>query len=74
MISRAERLPDRLRSADISTGLLERLIDAVVNGCLVVPPITRVKLDDVPALNRNAHADGRRSSSCEQRTSRVRPP
>jgi len=44
----------------MSSGLLERLADAVVNGRIVVPPITRVKLDDVPALNGNAHADGKR--------------
>ena len=43
----------------MSSGLLERLADAVVNGAIVVPPITRVKLDDVPALNGNAHADGK---------------
>ncbi len=43
----------------MSSGLLERLADAVVNGRIVVPPITRVKLDDVPALNGNAHADGK---------------
>jgi hypothetical protein len=39
--------------------LLERLADTVVNGRIVVPPITRVKLADVPALNGNAHADGK---------------
>lgn len=43
----------------MSSGLLERLADAVVNGRIVVPPITRVELDDVPALNGNAHADGK---------------
>lgn len=43
----------------VSSGVLERLADAVVNGRIVVPPITRVTLDDVPALNRNAHADGK---------------
>ena len=43
----------------MSSGSLERLADAVVNGVIVVPPITRVKLDDVPALNGNAHADGK---------------
>jgi hypothetical protein len=43
----------------MSIRLLERLRDAVVSGRVVVPPITRVQLDDVPALNRNAHADGK---------------
>ena len=43
----------------MSSGLLERLADAVVNGRIVVPPITRVKLDDVPALNGSAHAGGK---------------
>ena len=39
----------------MSNGLLERLADAVVNGSIVVPPITRVKLDAVPALNGGTH-------------------
>jgi NADPH:quinone reductase len=43
----------------MSSALLERLADAVVNGGIVAPPVTRVKLDDVPALNGNAHADGK---------------
>jgi NADPH2:quinone reductase len=43
----------------MSNGLLERLADAVVNGAIVVPPITRVKLDEVPALNGNAHRAGK---------------
>jgi NADPH:quinone reductase len=43
----------------MSSGLLERLADTVVKGDIVVPPITRVKLDDVPALNGNAHPDGK---------------
>ncbi len=43
----------------MSSRLLERLADAVVNTGIVVPPITRVKLDDVPALNGNAHPDGK---------------
>jgi NADPH:quinone reductase-like Zn-dependent oxidoreductase len=43
----------------MSSGLLERLADAVVNGTVVVPPITRVKLDDVPSLNGNAHRAGK---------------
>ena len=41
----------------MSSVLLERLADAIVNGSIVVPPITRVKLDDAPALNGNAHPD-----------------
>jgi NADPH2:quinone reductase len=44
---------------DMSSELLERLIDAVVVGCLAVPPITRIELGDVPMLNRNARADGK---------------
>jgi NADPH:quinone reductase len=43
----------------VSSGVLERLANAVVSGRIVVPPITRITLDDVPALNRNAHADGK---------------
>jgi hypothetical protein len=30
-----------------SSGVLERLADAVVSGRIVAPPITRIKLDDV---------------------------
>ena len=44
---------------DMSSEVLERLLDAVVSGRLAVPPITRIELDDVPALNRNAHANGK---------------
>ena len=44
---------------DMSTDLLERLIRAVVVGRVSVPPITRIELEDVPALNRNAHANGK---------------
>src|SRR2546421_299797 len=43
----------------MSSGVLGRLADAVVSGRIVVPPITRVRLDDVPALDGNAHADGK---------------
>jgi NADPH2:quinone reductase len=43
----------------MSSGSLERLADTVVSGRIVVPPITLVELDDVPALNGNAHADGK---------------
>jgi NADPH:quinone reductase-like Zn-dependent oxidoreductase len=43
----------------MSSGLLERLADAVVKGRIVVPPITRVKLDAVPALHGGARVDGK---------------
>ena len=43
----------------MTTEVLKRLADAVVSGRIVVPPITRVRLEDVPSLNRNAHADGK---------------
>ena len=43
----------------ISSGVLGRLADTVVSGRIVVPPITHVRLDDVPALDGNAHADGK---------------
>ena len=43
----------------MTTGVLDRLADAVVSGRIVVPPITRIKLEDVPSLNRNAHTDGK---------------
>ena len=43
----------------MSSGLLERLADAVVSGRVVVPPITLVELGEVPALNGNAHAEGK---------------
>jgi hypothetical protein len=33
----------------VSTKVLEQLADAVVTGRIVAPPITRVRLDDVPA-------------------------
>lgn len=44
---------------ETSSGLLERLADAVVSGRIVAPPITRVQLDDVPALNGKPTADGK---------------
>jgi NADPH:quinone reductase-like Zn-dependent oxidoreductase len=59
--------PDALASRNVagvnfqvsmSSALLERLADAVVSGRIVAPPITRVELDDVPALN-GGHADGK---------------
>jgi NADPH2:quinone reductase len=44
----------------MSSGLLERLAGAVVDGGIVAPPITRVELDEVPGLYANAHAaDGK---------------
>ena len=43
----------------MSSEALERLADIVVSGTIVVPPITRIKLEDVPALNGNAHTDGK---------------
>jgi NADPH:quinone reductase-like Zn-dependent oxidoreductase len=43
----------------MSSWLLERLADAVVNGAIVAPPITRVKLDAVPALNGSTHVNGK---------------
>ncbi len=39
--------------------MLERLADAVVDGGIIVPPITRIKLDDVPAVNGDGHAGGK---------------
>lgn len=45
--------------ADIGSDLLERLAEMVVSGRIVAPPITRVALDDAPALNRNAPANGK---------------
>ena len=44
----------------MSSGLLERLAGAVLDGGIVAPPITRVELGDVPGLYANAHAaDGK---------------
>jgi hypothetical protein len=42
-----------------SGGVLERLADAVVSGRIVAPPITRIKLDDVPGLNGRPGAEGK---------------
>ena len=44
---------------EVSSGLLERLADAVVSGRIVAPPITRVQFDDVPALNGRPTAGGK---------------
>jgi NADPH:quinone reductase len=43
----------------MSSGLLERLADAVVDGGIVVPPITRFNLDAVPALDSRPHVEGK---------------
>jgi NADPH:quinone reductase len=43
----------------MSSEALERLAGIVVSGAIVVPPITRIELEDVPALNGDAHADGK---------------
>ena len=37
----------------MSSDALEQLADIVVSDTIVVPPITRVELEDVPALNGN---------------------
>lgn len=44
---------------EASNDLLERLADAVVNGRVVVPPITEVNFDDVPGLNGKPKAEGK---------------
>jgi len=49
-------------SQHVSSELLERVADALVDGRIVAPPITRVTLEQAPAaLNppRTAHADGK---------------
>jgi hypothetical protein len=43
----------------VSSGVLERLADAVLSGRIVAPPITRITLDDVPGLNGRTRADGK---------------
>jgi NADPH2:quinone reductase len=43
----------------ISKGVLERLADAIVSGRIASPPITRIKLEDVPALRPNGDAGGK---------------
>jgi NADPH:quinone reductase len=48
--------------SNVTPEILQRLADSVASGRIVAPPITRVKLDDVPvALARAAsgHADGK---------------
>jgi len=44
----------------MSNELLDRLADAVVSARVVVPPITHIELDDVPALNGKPTPTGRR--------------
>jgi NADPH:quinone reductase-like Zn-dependent oxidoreductase len=44
---------------NMSSGLLERLAEAVAGGAIVAPPITAIELDDVPGLDGNGHADGK---------------
>jgi NADPH2:quinone reductase len=41
----------------MSCEVLERLAGDIVSGRIVVPPITRIDLDDVPTLN--GHAEGK---------------
>jgi NADPH:quinone reductase-like Zn-dependent oxidoreductase len=44
---------------NMSSGSLEQLADAVVSGRIVPPPISRIDLTDVPALNGGAQAEGK---------------
>ncbi len=44
---------------EASNELLERLGNAVVNGRIVMPPITQIELDDVPGLNGKPKAEGK---------------
>jgi hypothetical protein len=43
----------------MSSEALTRLADLVASGTIIVPPVTVIKLDDVPTLNPNAHTDGK---------------
>ncbi|MGB8876434.1 MAG: zinc-binding dehydrogenase, partial [Solirubrobacteraceae bacterium] len=43
----------------MSSEALERLADLVVTGAIVAPPITVIKLADVPTLNPDAQTDGK---------------
>jgi NADPH2:quinone reductase len=43
----------------VSSGVLERLADAVLSGRIVAPPITRITLDDVPDLSGRPGAEGK---------------
>jgi NADPH:quinone reductase-like Zn-dependent oxidoreductase len=43
----------------MASDALERLAELVVTGTIVAPPITVIKLDEVPTLNANAHTEGK---------------
>jgi hypothetical protein len=43
----------------MSSDALERLAELVVTGTIVAPPISVIKLDEVPTLNANAHTEGK---------------
>ena len=42
-----------------SSGVLERVADAVASGRIVAPPIARIALDDVPGLNGQPGHEGK---------------
>jgi NADPH2:quinone reductase len=42
-----------------SSGLLERVADAIASGRIVAPPIARISLDDVPGLNGKPGHEGK---------------
>jgi len=42
-----------------SSGVLERVADAVASGRIVAPPIARIALDDVPRLNGKPGLEGK---------------
>jgi NADPH:quinone reductase-like Zn-dependent oxidoreductase len=46
-------------AVDMSSRSLERVADAVVAGKIVAPPITLIKLDDVPTLDAKAPSEGK---------------
>jgi NADPH:quinone reductase len=44
----------------VSTELIQRVADALIAGRIAPPPITRIRLDDVPAaMEQTGHADGK---------------
>jgi NADPH:quinone reductase-like Zn-dependent oxidoreductase len=43
----------------VSSGVLERLADAVLSGRIVAPPITRITLEEVPDLSGRPAAEGK---------------
>jgi hypothetical protein len=47
----------------MSSELLERLAEAVVNGRIVTPPITRISLEEVPAALNPAQARSARGKT-----------